>query len=356
MAQKDPSRTEQATPKRRNKAREEGNVPKSQELSKPLVLLAGLIGLRLGIEHINTHIQEVLRYFIQTELMTELTPTFVVHTLFFCARELGLILLPIMALISLVAFSNMRLQVGSLWTTKVFKFKLKLNIFAGLQRMIASPQAGLRLLKSMLQATVIGTTSYFILKKELPQIHTMFFMNTNAISAHILGLAFDMTLYALIPMLAIGIADLLYTRWDYEENLKMTKDEVKDEHRQAEGDPVIKQKQREKRMAAMQQRMMKQVPQADVVITNPTHLAIALKYDALKAPAPIVLAKGAGHVAEKIKKVARENYVPIRENKPLARALYKVVEVGDVIPEEMFQAVATVLAEVYRIRKKTASR
>ena len=194
-----------------------------------------------------------------------------------------------MALISLVAFSNMRLQVGSLWTTKVFKFKLKLNIFAGLQRMIASPQAGLRLLKSMLQATVIGTTSYFILKKELPQIHTMFFMNTNAISAHILGLAFDMTLYALIPMLAIGIADLLYTRWDYEENLKMTKDEVKDEHRQAEGDPVIKQKQREKRMAAMQQRMMKQVPQADVVITNPTHLAIALKYDALKTPTPIVL-------------------------------------------------------------------
>ncbi len=353
---RDPSKTEQATPKRRNKARNEGNVPKSQELSKPLVVLAGLIALRLAIEHIHLHMQEVMRYFLKLELTTELTPTFVVNTFAFCAKELGLIVLPIMFAISLIAFSNMRLQVGSLWTTKVFQFKLKLNVFAGLQRMIASPQAGLRLVKSILQALVIGTTSYIILKKKLPEMHTLYFMNADAISIYILELAYDLTKYALIPMLLIGIADLIYTRWDYEENLKMTKDEVKDEHKQAEGDPIIKQQQRQKMMAAMQKRMMQQVPEADVVITNPTHLAIALKYDPLKAPAPIVLAKGAGHVAEKIKKIARENRVPVRENKPLARALYKIVEVGDIIPEEMFQAVATILAEVYGLRGRTNPR
>jgi flagellar biosynthetic protein FlhB len=153
-------------------------------------------------------------------------------------------------------------------------------------------------------------------------------------------------------MIIIGLADLLYTRWDYEENIKMTKSEVKDERKQAEGDPAIKSKQRQKMMAVMMRRMMQDVPKADVVITNPTHLAIAIRYNALEAPAPLVLAKGAGAVAERIKEIAREHGVPVRENKPLARALYKVVEVGDTIPEEFYQAVAAILAQIYKSRPR----
>jgi flagellar biosynthetic protein FlhB len=165
----------------------------------------------------------------------------------------------------------------------------------------------------------------------------------------------QMVIIAMVPMLLIAAADLWYTRWDYEENLKMTKDEVKDERKQMEGDPEIKQQQKSKMLQSMSQRMMQDVPKADVVITNPVHLAVALKYDPMQAPAPMVLAKGANRVAERIKDIARENNIPIRENKPLAQALYKMVEIGDAIPEELYQAVAAILAQLHRFRRPGAS-
>ncbi len=165
-----------------------------------------------------------------------------------------------------------------------------------------------------------------------------------------------MVAYTLMPMLVIAAADLWYTRFSYEENIKMTKQEVKDERKQAEGDPVVKAQQRKKMMEQMAKRMLQDVPKADVVITNPTHIAVALMYDALKAPAPVVLAKGADHLAERIKEVARENRVPIRENVPLARALYKATEVGDMIPPELYKATASILASIWRMKGKMPGR
>ena len=153
-------------------------------------------------------------------------------------------------------------------------------------------------------------------------------------------------------MLAITVFDVWQTRYSYSENMKMTKSEVKDERRQAEGDPVIKGKQRQKMMQVVQQRMMQNVPRADVVVTNPTHLAVALRYNAAEAPAPVVLAKGADHLAERIKEVAREHHVPIRENVTLARALYKSVEIGDMIPEDLYKAVATLLASIWKLKPR----
>jgi flagellar biosynthetic protein FlhB len=243
--------------------------------------------------------------------------------------------------------------VGPLWTTKVFEPKLSqfVNIVGGLKKLIFDVKTIVRLLKSLLSAAAIGLAPYIVLKSKFSLLPSLFYQNVESIAAFILQTGALMVFYALIPMLIISVADLIYTRWDYEENLKMTKDEVKDERKQMEGDPQIKGQQREKMMESMAQRMLQQVPQADVVITNPTHLAIALAYDALKAPAPLVLAKGAGHMAEKIKEVARENNVPIRENKPLAQALYKAVEVGDIIPEEMYQAVAQILAQLFKHKK-----
>ena len=354
MPQKDPSRTEQATPKRRRKARQEGNVPRSQELSKVMSLLAGLIALRVGISFLNDEFTKLYNYFFDNGgIYLTLNQTNVYHLFLFCAKKIALLVLPIMIFIALVSYITLRLQVGQLWTTKPLQPKFNFNILAGLKKLIIDPQALIRLARSVLQAAAVAIAPYLVLKAEFPNLLPLFYKNTAGIAAYILETGYTMTRYALVPMLIIGIADLIYTRWDYEQNLKMTKDEVKDERKQAEGDPTIKSKQREKMFAAMQKRMMKKVPEADVVITNPTHIAVALKYDPMQAPAPIVLAKGAGHVAEKIKEIARKHNVPIRENKPLARALYKSVEIGETIPEELYKAVAALLAQLYKYRKQT---
>jgi flagellar biosynthetic protein FlhB len=350
MAQHDPSRTENATPKRRNKARGEGNVPKSQELPKPLTLLFGLLMLQLYLGTIRTEIENLMQWFFTEGFVFELTPASV-YTLFRdCLYSISLMVLPVMIVIAVAAFITVRLQVGQLWAPKVFKPKFKMfNVLSGLKKLF-SKEALVRLVKSIFMAAAVALGPYIVLKQAFGEVIPLFYQPAESIAAYVLNAGQTMFYYALTPMILIGIADLLYTRWDYEENLKMTKSEVKDERKQAEGDPAIKNKQRQKMMAVMMRRMMQDVPKADVVITNPTHLAIAIRYNAMEAPAPMVLAKGAGAVAQRIKDIARENNVPIRENKPLARALYKVIEVGDTIPEEFYQAVAAILAQIYKTK------
>jgi flagellar biosynthetic protein FlhB len=350
MAQNDPSRTENATPKRRNKARGEGNVPKSEELPKPLTLLFGLLMLQLYIGTIRTEIENLMKWFFTEGFVFELTPGSV-HTLFqSCLYSISVMVLPIMLVIAVAAFITVRLQVGQLWAPKVFKPKFQMfNVLSGLKKLF-SKEALVRLVKSIFMAAAVALGPYIVIKQAFGEVIPLFYQPAESIAAYVLNAGQTMFYYALTPMILIGIADLLYTRWDYEENLKMTKSEVKDERKQAEGDPAIKNKQRQKMMAVMMRRMMQDVPKADVVITNPTHLAIAIRYNAMEAPAPMVLAKGAGAVAQRIKDIARENNVPIRENKPLARALYKVIEVGDTIPEEFYQAVAAILAQIYKTK------
>ena len=354
FGQSDPSRTEKATGKQRNKARDDGNVPRSQELSKATVLLTGLVFLLLFMGYMNSAVQDIYRWLLPLSVEFDATPENV-YTLFVdLAVDLAAILLPILCCLMVVAYFTQRLQVGSLWTTKVFKPKLgkMFNLAAGLKRVFINPQIILNLGKQILQAFFIGLAPYMVLKEEFQTFPALFNQDAAGLAAFILSACGRMVSYALIPILIIAIADLVYTRWNYEEQLKMTKEEVKDERKQMEGDPKVKQKQREKMMASMAQRMMQKVPEADVVITNPTHIAVALRYDAMQAPAPVVLAKGLDHVAEKIKEIARENNVPIRENKPLAQALYKGVEVGDTIPEELFQAVAQILAQLWKHKKR----
>jgi flagellar biosynthetic protein FlhB len=350
---KDPSKTEQATPKRRKKAREEGNVAKGMELPKATVLLAGLAGLYLFIGLIDKEIRKVFSLFLGSSPQIELGTEGVYSLLLDMSGSIALMVLPPMAVMAAVAFLTQRLQVGPLWTTKVFepKFGKMFNVPAGLQRMFFSTKTLVNLVKNVLMALVIAIAPVIVLNQEIKKASGLFYANAGGVAAYILDAGARMVLYALVPMLLIAIADLFYTRWDYEENIKMSKDEVKDEHKQQEGDPEVKRKQREKMMQSMAKRMLQNVPKADVVVTNPTHIAVALQYDPLQAPAPLVLAKGADHLAEKIKEVARENRVPIRENVTLARALYKSCEVGDSIPEELFQAVAQILAQVYKIKR-----
>ena len=355
--QSDPSKTEKATPKRRNKQREQGNVPKSQETTKAMSLAAGLIGMYVWIGIITNEFKILYRHFFQHAPEYTITEQGVMDMALWISGLLAKILLPFLLFIACTVYLTLRIQVGKLWTTKVFKFKLtRFNLLKGLKNIFASPQSLLRLLKSLILMLIIGIVPYVVIKREFPGYLNMYYTNAEGVASYMLITAFWMVAYTLIPIFAVAAFDLWQTRYAYEEGIKMTKEEVKDERKQQEGDPIIKQQQRQKMMAFMAKRMLQDVKKADVVITNPTHYAVALYYNPAEASAPVVVAKGLNHLAEKIKAVARENNVPIRENKPLAQALYKAVEIGDMIPEELFKAVASILASIWRMKNKMPGR
>lgn len=355
--QQDPSRTEKATPKQRNKQRNKGNVPKSQEVSKAMSLVAGLIGLSLWTGTMGHEIMIIFRQYLAHAHEFKVDPQSIYALAQALSWQLAKILLPLLFFLAFVVGLTMRLQVGKLWTTEIFKFRWdRFNIIKALKQMFLSPQTLVRLLKSLLLSIVVAVIPAIILWQEFVNFLPMFYATPEGVAAYMLKTGFHMVAYTLMPMLVIAGVDLWYTRFSYEENIKMTKQEVKDERKQAEGDPVVKSQQRKKMMEQMAKRMLQDVPKADVVITNPTHIAVALMYDALKAPAPVVLAKGADHLAERIKEVARENRVPIRENVPLARALYKATEVGDMIPPELYKATASILASIWRMKGKMPGR
>ena len=352
MPQDDPSRTEQATPKRINKAREKGSVAKSQEISKLVTIVAGYLALKVYASYIWEDLITIFRWFFGGFNTFELSAQNVQTLLILMGKQLAIMILPVILFIGFMVWLVLRMQVGALWAPKVFEFKPErfLNIGAGLKRIFVDVQTLIRLGKSLLQAVVIGASIYWVIEGSMHSLLPLYYQEPDYLAGYMLETGSKVLLYALVPMLAIAGFDLWYTRYEYAEKLKMTKDEVKDERKQAEGDPMIKSRQKRKMLEFMQRRMLQQVPKADVIITNPTHFAVALKYDANVAPAPMVLAKGVDRMAQRIKEIGRENGVPIRENKPLAQALYKSVEVGDIIPEEMYQAVASILAQVYKTK------
>lgn len=352
-SQQDPSRTEEATPKRIRKQRDEGNVPKSQELGKTVSLVGGLIALYLWIGPMTSEIKRIFEHFLT--LSSEFVPD--PQNIYDLAVELTfdicLIIMPILVFLAFLSFLAQRIQVGKLWTTKVFKPKLqRFNIIKGLKQMMFSPQTVLRTIKSLLFSIILALIPGHLIYKEYENFLPMYYATPEGVATYMLEMGLQLVCYALVPMIAIAAFDVWQSRYAYKEGMKMTKDEVKDERKQAEGDPIIKSQQKQKMMQMMMKRMLQDVPKADVVVTNPTHLAIALRYDAQEAPAPVVVAKGADHLAEKIKTIARENNVPVRENVPLARALYKAVDVGDMVPEELYRAVAAVLASIWRLRPR----
>ncbi|MFH1915380.1 MAG: flagellar biosynthesis protein FlhB [Pseudomonadota bacterium] len=353
MAQ-DPSKTEKATAKRRSKTRNEGNVPKSAELTKVIVLLMGVITMRVLIGFYQGQMMEIFDWTFREGIKIKLDPSTTYALFVWGVKKLAIIVLPVLFVLAFTAWLILRLQVGSLWTTKPMKpkFGKLFNVMAGLKRLFISPEAFVRLGRSLLQAFAVGIAPYIVMRQEFPNLLPLFHADAHGIIAYLLTIGYKMVCYALVPMMLIALADLWYSRWKYEERIKMTKNEVKDERRQAEGDPQMKRRQKQKMLQMMASRMFQDIPKADVVITNPTHYAVALQYDALVAPAPLVLAKGVNRVAERIKEVARENNIPLETNPPLARALYKQVEIGETIPEELFQAVAAILAKLEKFKRR----
>jgi len=319
-----------------------------------VVLLAGLLATKYTIGIYDREMSDIFRWYLSDGMKLQITFTTVNSMLLDLSWRMAKMLLPTLILLAACAYTVMRLQVGKVWVNHLdnFEWGKMFNPMAGIKKLLIDPKTLIRLAKQCASAAAIGIAPYIVLKNEFGNFMPLFYTNAHGLASYILSNALTMLWYTMLPMAIIAAADVWWTWYDYEENLKMTKSEVKDERRNAEGDPEVKQKQRQKMMQVMGRRMLQNVPKADVVITNPTHIAVALQYNPLLAPAPIVVAMGADHMAQKIKEIARENGVPIRENKPLARALYKDADIGQMIPEALFQAVATMLAQLDKFRNR----
>ena len=261
-----------------------------------------------------------------------------------------IIMLPFMAFGFVVTLLVSIVQVGWKVSTKPVKPELsKLNPLNGFKR-IFSKDSLFELVKSILKIVIIIYIAYTSIKDNANDLFALYDLGLNRAVALVGTLIINTGIKISIVYLVIGLADFIYQKHKFNEDMKMTKQEVKDEYKNTEGDPQIKGRQRRKMQEVSQKRMMQDVPKADVVITNPTHFAVALKYEAEVSSAPVVLAKGEDYLAQKIKEVARENKIEIVENKPLARMLYHNVDVGAEIPPELYQAVAEVLAAVYKAK------
>lgn len=264
--------------------------------------------------------------------------------------ELLLLIWPFLVFGFAITFIVTVYQVGWKVTAKPMEPKLsKFNPINGFKR-IFSKDSLFELLKSVIKVGVIAYVAYTNLVEEADNLFVLYEISLNQAIALVGNIIIEFGIEISIVFIVIGIIDYMYQKWKFGEDMKMTKQEVKDEYKNTEGDPQIKGRIRQKMREASQRRMMQDVPKADVVITNPTHFAVAIKYDAEVSKAPIVVAKGEDYLAQKIKEVARENNVEIVENKPLARMLYHNVDIGAEIPPELYQAVAEVLAMVYHMK------
>ena len=346
-------KTEEPTAKRRADARKKGQVGRSQELNTAFVLLIGFLVLRILWEYLYVNIAEYTIY-LYTHL-SQSTSTEGISELF-----IGIMLLlaktafPVMIAIMIVGLAVNVYQVGLMFSTEKMEFRLSnLNPINGFGR-IFSKRSLVELVKSILKIIIIGFFLYLYLKDQIPYMPEFIFFDLPESLAMIADIIFTMAFQVIAVIMVMAAADYAYQKWQTTQDLKMSKQEVKDEFKQMEGDPQIKGKIKQKQRQMAMQRMMSEVPKADVIVTNPTHLAIALQYKKGMI-APLVLAKGQDLVAERIKQIAREHRIIIVENKPVARALYEAVEVGGTVPAELYQAVAEIIAYVYRIKHRKAA-
>ena len=341
-------KTEEPTAKKRADARKKGQVGRSQEINSAFVLLVGFFGLKLLWDSIYFSIASYTTY-VFSNLNQTIDTQNILRIFIGIVIVLAKTAFPIMIFIMLIGLAVNFFQVGLNFNTESIEFKLdKLNPINGFGR-IFSKRSLVELVKSFFKIIVIGFFLYrFIHEQILAMPQFMFFDLTTSL-ALVAEIIFQMAFIVIGVITIMAFMDYGYQKWQTTQDLKMTKQEVKDEMKQTEGDPQIKGKIRQKQRQMAMARMMKEVPKADVIITNPTHYAVALSYEQGMI-APTVIAKGQDLVAQRIKEIGREARVPIVENKPLARALFSAVEIGGSVPQELYQAVAEVLAYVYRLK------
>lgn len=350
-------KTEPATEKKLTDARKEGQVAKSQELGQAFTLFAFFIVLKLWALTMGQNFMRIFEvYYGRMKEMTTLVDGSI-SAKDFCSMinsailRMTVIVAPIFIAAVVVIVVVDIFQVKWRPTTKPLAPKLsKLNPISGFKR-IFSKEKLIELLKSLVKLTLLGYLAYSALRDEFSSLFILFDLDLKAAIGLIGTVAINLGIKISAFYLVIGFIDYGYQKWKFAEDMKMTKQEVKDEWKNAEGDPQIKGKQKQRMQEASRRRMMQAVPSADVVITNPTHFAVAIKYDAEVFDAPYVVAKGADILAAKIKEKANEAGVEIVENKPLARMLYYNVDMGSPIPPELYQTVAEILAAIYNARQ-----
>lgn len=345
-------KTEEATPRRRSKAREEGQISKSQDLNSALILTANLVILSTLSPMIAEQLTNILKYAL-SNLQPDKIDSSIIYILAPYAHAVGLTLFPFFGFSILATLFILRMLTGSLFTMKALSLKFDKFMPSTMLKALKSKlnpfdvKQVIELAKSILKLSIVGSVGYSVLMSRLPELLGLLGVPIQAAFATVISVLTQMVIDMCLAMILIGFADKKYQDYEYNKSLKMTKQEVEDERKSADGDPKIKQKIKSAQMQMMRQKMMQQVKTADVVVTNPTHYAVAIRYDTSIAPAPQVVAKGVDFMAFKIKEIAEENNIPIKENKPLARTLYKVVPLEGIIPPELYVAVAELLAFVY---------
>lgn len=348
FAAEDEGRTEEPTEHKIRKAREEGKVAKTPELPSTLVMLFTLITLALLSSYLFSTMVSMFQTFFSSISSPEPTHTgrfFVLFLRFFLKLTLPFFVVALFA-----GVAGNVLQVGFLFTVKPITPDLQRivpNFSRFAKRVLFSTEALFNLGKTILKVAAIGFLAYLNIRMELPRLVNLLRVPLLQGIRFLGGLVFRILFEATVVFLAISIVDYLFQRRQHLESLKMSREELKEERKMYEGDPLVKSRLRQRMREILTRNMIRRVPEADVVITNPTHYAVALEYERARMEAPTVVAKGADELALRMRAIAREHGVPLVENRPLARALYQDVEVGDTIPEQYYAVVATILAKVY---------
>ena len=352
-------KTEEPTAKKIEDSRKEGQVAKSKELTSAAMLLAFFLCLRIFISFIGERLVNVFPYFwknIANETGDGFSHVRAWQILLDSVQYIAITIAPFVIFAFVVAFLSQRIQITWKVTSKPMQPKFnKLSPISGFKRMF-SKQSLFELVLSIFKIIVFSAVAYSVVKDYVGIFMTAYDLTIQDCLGILFDMVMDLGIKISLTYLALALGDWMFQKWKHKQDLKMTKQEVKDEYKNQEGDPKVKSQQRQRMQQAARRRMMQSVPEADVVITNPTHFAVALMYDTDVANAPIVIAKGEDYLAQKIKAKARESQIEIVENKPLARALYQSTDIGEEVPEELYQAVAEVLAYVYNLKNKTVTR
>lgn len=347
-------RTEAATERRRRKERDRGNVSKSRDMDAALVMVTGIgllaiFGKRM-FQTILTMMRETFSHlnpdsFDSSNILGIMLPYF---------RYLAIIVLPFFVLLVIFAIIIIRMDIGPVFAIEKIKFNPE-NLspkkwVQNAKRLINpfEPRSLVELAKSILKIVVVAACGYSAVNARRGDLMGLIGLDVPIALHIIVSVLINMIINMCLAMLILGFIDKKYQHYEYEKSIKMTKQEIKDEHKDTEGDPKIKARIKSIQMQMARQRMMSSVPSADVVVTNPTHYAVAIKYDRTKAPAPMVVAKGVDYLAFEIREIAKQHGVPIVENRPVARALYNTVPVDGIIPSDLYVAVAEILAYVYK--------
>lgn len=343
-------RTEEATAKRRQDFREKGQVAQSKEVATAALLTMSLFLWGFYASSFWADLENIYTSLLRMMANFQVTPVTVVSLAWEMGAVMAKMLWPIFLLPMVVGFLSSFLQVGPLFSTKVFQPELsKFDPIKGMAKFV-SKRSAVELVKSLAKIILIGFIAYKTVANEFDTALTLSFLDLNQTLIFLGNVAFLVLAKTCGIMIALAAIDFMFSRFEMEQKMRMTKQEIKEEFKETEGDPQLKARVRSVQQEMARKRMMAEVPTADVIVTNPTHLSVAISYQRSDMDAPKIVAKGADHLAFRIREIAREYQVPIIENKPVARALYKQ-EVGEEIPEEMFTAVAELLAYVYSLKK-----